>query len=213
MTPNAGPGRLIYVIGASGAGKDSVISEARRRLGLNSGVAFAIRFITRHADAGGEAHISLTRQEFADRRAAGSFALDWDSHDLSYGIGHEIDHLLLSGRHVVVNGSREYLPIAAQRYPTILPVLIDVAPDVLRERLTMRGRETPGEIDARLSRAVAQADVDHPALTRICNNGPLAETVEVFLAAIGISETAREAGDGSNRSFPRPGEPARRSPG
>jgi ribose 1,5-bisphosphokinase len=184
-------GRLIYVMGASGAGKDSVIGEAKRRLGHNTHLAFASRYITRPADAGGEAHIAVRPQEFADARHTGFFALDWDSHGLSYGIGWEIEDWMATGMNVVVNGSREYLPTAAQRYPTILPMLIEVALDVLRARLTARGRETSANIDARLSRAMAQADVDHPALVRIRNDGPLAATVDEFLAVLGISETVR----------------------
>lgn len=191
MARNAEPGRLIYVMGASGAGKDSVIGEAKRRLGHNVHVAFASRYITRPADAGGEVHIALRPQEFAEGRGSGFFALDWDSHGLSYGIGREIEGLMAAGMNVVVNGSREYLPIAARRYPTVLPVLIEVAMDVLRERLMARGREMPAAIDARLSRAMAQADVDHPALVRIRNDGALAATVDEFLAVIGISETVR----------------------
>jgi ribose 1,5-bisphosphokinase len=178
-------------MGASGAGKDSVIGEARRRLGLDSGFAFATRFITRAADAGGETHIALSRQEFAARRATGFFALDWDSHGLSYGIGGEIDHWMQSGLHVVVNGSREYLPSAARRYESILPVLIEVSSDVLRGRLVARGREAPAAIEARLTRAATQADVEHPALVRIRNDGPLAETVDEFLAVIGVGKAVR----------------------
>lgn len=213
MAPNAEPGRLIYVMGASGAGKDSVIGEAKRRVGHKPHPAFASRYITRLADAGGEAHIALRAREFAEAREAGFFALDWDSHGLSYGIGWEIEDWMAKNISVIVNGSREYLPVAAQRYPTILPVLIEVDPAVLRERLTIRGRETPADIEARLSRAVAQADVVHPSLVRIRNDGPLGATVDDFLTVIGIDEAIKSAGGESNRSFPRPGEPARRSPG
>lgn len=189
-----GAGRLIYIMGASGAGKDSVIDATRRRLGHQCWIVFASRYITRLADAGGEAHIALTREEFAQARDRGFFVLTWDSHGLSYGIGREIDGLIRKGKHVVVNGSREYLPIAARRYPTMLPVLIEVATDVLRARLTARGRETAANIDARLQRASAQANVDHPALVRIRNDGPLAETVDEFLAVVGLAEPVGTAG-------------------
>ena len=218
MAQSAQPGRLIYVMGASGVGKDSVIIEARRRIGHKPHLAFASRYITRPSNAGGEAHIALRPREFAEARDVGFFALDWDSHGLSYGIGWEIEDWMAKTISVIVNGSREYLPVAAQRYPTILPVLIEVDPAVLRERLTVRGRETLAEIDARLSRAVAQADVAHPSLVRIRNDGPLAATVDDFLTVIGQTmigngESVKSAGGESSRSFLRPAEPAQRSPG
>lgn len=207
------PGRLIYVIGPSGAGKDSVIGEAKRRVGHKSNLAFVSRYVTRPADAGGEAHIPLRQQEFDEAREVGFFALDWDSHGLSYGIGWEIEDWMAQGINVIVNGSREYLPTAAQRYPTILPVLIDVDPDVLKERLMARGRETIEDIEARLRRASDHADVDHPALVCIRNDGLLATAVDDFLLVIGVDQAVISAGGESSRSFLRQREPAQRSLG
>jgi ribose 1,5-bisphosphokinase len=44
--------RLFYVIGASGAGKDTLLRYARVRVGGSGGVVFAHRYITRPAAAG-----------------------------------------------------------------------------------------------------------------------------------------------------------------
>ena len=52
-------GRLVYVIGPSGAGKDSIIAYARQRVSADRHV-FARRHITRPADSGGEDHIAMT---------------------------------------------------------------------------------------------------------------------------------------------------------
>ena len=49
----AGGGRLVYVAGPSGAGKDSVIEFARQHLPPGAKVRFAQRTITRPADTGG----------------------------------------------------------------------------------------------------------------------------------------------------------------
>lgn len=144
--------RLIYVVGASGCGKDSLLRYARARLGDDAGVCFAHRYITRAADAGGENHIALSREEFAARCRAKLFALHWESHGLAYGIGIEINQWLAKGVTVVVNGSRAYLPMARQRYPELLAVNVEVAEAVLRERLLARGRETAEEVERRLAR-------------------------------------------------------------
>jgi ribose 1,5-bisphosphokinase len=144
--------RLIYVVGASGSGKDSLLRYARERLASNPSVVFAHRYITRAADAGGENHVALSATEFSARRRAGLFALAWESHGNAYGIGIEIHQWLAKGMTVVVNGSREYIPQAERRYPELLTVCIEVSPEVLQERLSARGREDRQAIAARLER-------------------------------------------------------------
>jgi ribose 1,5-bisphosphokinase len=143
---------LIYVVGASGSGKDSLMRYARERLCTVPGICFAHRYITRPAGAGGENHVALTEEEFTARCQARLFALHWESHGLRYGIGIELNQWLSKGVTVVVNGSREYLHEAWKRYPEMLPVHIEVGHDVLRERLLSRGRETPAQVEKRLER-------------------------------------------------------------
>ncbi len=150
-------GRLFYVIGASGAGKDSLMRYARQKLAERGGVIFAHRYITRAPDSDplGEQHVPLSEPEFEQRLRAGCFAMHWDSHSHRYGIGVEIDQWLALGLNVVVNGSRAYLAQARERYPELFPVLISVSLQRLRGRLVTRGRETAAEIEERLQRAAA----------------------------------------------------------
>ena len=176
-------GRLVYVIGPSGAGKDSVIRYARQLLGADRHV-FARRYITRPADSGGEDHIAVTPVDFDRHCAAGRFALSWRGNGHGYGVSTEIDLWLESGRHVILNGSRGYLSDAAARYPSLLPVLIAIDPAVLKQRLAARGRETPSEIEARVRRATELDAIDHPGLAVIANNGPLSEAGEAFVALL-----------------------------
>lgn len=145
-------GKLIYLVGPSGSGKDSLIQYVREELANSPYVQAAHRYITRPMDAGGENHIALTRGEFESRQAAGLFAMCWESHGNLYGIGCEVNHWLCKGISVLINGSRHYLPRAQVKYPELIPVYIDVAPEVLRERLESRGRECADERNARLQR-------------------------------------------------------------
>ncbi|WP_296659387.1 phosphonate metabolism protein/1,5-bisphosphokinase (PRPP-forming) PhnN [Paraburkholderia sp.] len=173
---------LIYVMGPSGAGKDSLLDFARTRLAAD-GVMFAHRYITR-ADGGGENHIALTDPEFEARSRRGLFALQWRSHALRYGIGVEIDQWLAHGCTVIVNGSRAYAGEALARYPQTRFVHIEAALEVLAARLAARGRETPAQIAARLARqapfdALAGASVD-----RIDNSGRLEDAGEVFVDVV-----------------------------
>lgn len=174
------PGRLFYLIGPSGAGKDSMIQHARQRCG-SAPVHFAHRYITRPATAGGEHHVALSPAEFARLREAGAFALHWSGNGLEYGIGIEIETWLAAGLNVVVNGSRAYLGEAAQRFPELCPVLVEVAEEVLAERLMARGRETPAKIRARIDRNRALPPPDHSALVVIRNDGELAAAGEALL--------------------------------
>lgn len=145
--------RLIYVVGASGSGKDSLMSYARSCLANESQVVFAHRYITRAADAGGENHVALTQVEFDSRLRAGLMAMHWKSHGNAYGLGIEVNQWLSKGITVVVNGSREYLETAAQRYPELMSVWVEVTKEVLRTRLLARGRESAQEIEKRLARS------------------------------------------------------------
>ncbi len=169
------PGKLFYIVGASGAGKDSIMSQVRRTLPAQANVLFAHRYITRAADAGGENHVAISPAEFRRMQALGAFALHWESHGLCYGIGAEIDLWLEAGAQVVVNGSRGHLPTATERYGEKLQVvLLTVSPEVLRARLIARARETPEEIESRIARASAFS-IEHPRLTILANDGPIAE--------------------------------------
>lgn len=174
-------GNLIYVVGPSGAGKDSVLKAVRAQ--APAGLWFAHRYITRPADDASENHVALSPAEFAARHAAGAFALDWQANGLSYGIGREIDGWLAEGARVVVNGSRAALPQAAARYPALLPVLVTADAKTLEARLRARGRESAESVAARLARLADRAP-EHPALVTIVNDGALETAVQRFLVAI-----------------------------
>lgn len=175
--------RLIYVMGASGSGKDSLMRYSRKKLAKHPNIVFAHRYITRPADAGGENHVSLSPDEFASRAAAGLFAFHWQSHGHQYGIGIEIDQWLASGATVIVNGSREYLPHVSDRYHNVVPLLIEVSPDVLRERLQSRGRETRDQVEKRLQRHQVLASACVGCL-KVNNDGQLHEGGDAFIGLI-----------------------------
>ena len=176
---------LFYVIGASGSGKDSLIQYARTHIPENHQTVFAHRYITRPAEAGGENHIALDEKEFFTRQNMGCFAMAWYSHETHYGIGIEINQWLGKGLNVVMNGSRGYLKYAAQQYREIKPILISVRPEVLRQRLELRGRETSEQIDRRLVQACKlETQVSHPQLIKVENNGLLESAGKSLISAI-----------------------------
>jgi ribose 1,5-bisphosphokinase len=147
---------LFYVIGPSGAGKDALMNAARQALD-GEAIAFAHRYITRPASAGGENFIGLTPAEFAVRDTKGLFWLTWASHELHYAVGREVLTWLTSGVTVVVNGSRAHLAqVQAQcdlAAIPLIPVWVHCDALILAQRLRSRGRESETQIAERLLRA------------------------------------------------------------
>lgn len=175
-------GRLIYVVGPSGAGKDSVIDYACARIPPDAGVVFARRTVTRPADASGEGHIAVSPAEFDAQQASGAFAMHWQANGHSYGIGREVRDWLAAGRTVVVSGSRAHLPQARAEFPGIEVVQVSAPPGMLRERLLSRGREDPTRVRQRLARGAELALPEASAALHIANDGVLAHAGEPLLA-------------------------------
>ncbi|WP_232023539.1 phosphonate metabolism protein/1,5-bisphosphokinase (PRPP-forming) PhnN [Thiomicrorhabdus aquaedulcis] len=177
-------GRLFYVLGASGVGKDSLLRYARPFLS-QSNVLFAHRYITRAVQINDENHVSLSEDEFLNRQQKGCFMFAWHSHNLHYGIGIEVQDWLNLGCDVVINGSREYFNHAIERYPELIPVLISASLTILEQRLIARGRESLEQIHQRLQGALSYQNLSHPKLITINNNNLLEQAgkqlVEVLL--------------------------------
>ncbi len=146
-------GRLIYLIGPSGAGKDSVLAWLMQHAEPQDRLHLARRCISRPGLDASEAHEALTPQTFATLRDAGAFAMHWAANGLAYGVRHAELAPLQEGRTVLVNGSRGWLDEARRNFPGLIVVQIKASPEVLAQRLQQRGRETPDRIAARLERA------------------------------------------------------------
>lgn len=174
-------GKLFYLVGASGSGKDSLLEGCRQHLKAQHGCFVAHRYITRASDVGGENHIHLSAEEFDMRADMGMFCMQWYSHGYCYGIGSEVDDWLSKGVNVIINGSREYLPIAMASYPNLVPVLVEVDETILQRRLTERGREDKDEIERRLQRHRQIVDSMPDDICRIDNNGELEQGIAALI--------------------------------
>lgn len=173
-------GRVFAVVGPSGAGKDTLMAEARR---LRPDLHIVRRVITRPEIKGGEPFEGVDREEFARRKAAGAFVLDWEAHGMLYGIPASIDRAIAEGRSVLFNASRGSLGRAWEEFPGLTVILITASTPVLAERLAARGRETREEIAGRLARAVYEIPYG-PPIRVVENNGTLEEAAAAFLAVL-----------------------------
>ena len=157
-----GPGRLILVIGPSGAGKDTLLNIARAACVANRGIVFPRRIVTREATSA-EDNRQLDHEAFQAALARGDFAVHWEAHGHCYALPRGIDDDVRAGRIVVANVSRTVVDAMRRAYADVIVVEITAPPEVLAERLAMRARGSDGAIELRLSRnidaAVAPPDV------------------------------------------------------
>ncbi len=174
-------GRLIYVMGASGSGKDSLILEMQRRFrGLP--LTAARRYITRPLSPESERHIPVSHERFEHLASSGRFALHWSAHGCRYGISVHSLRALERGVSVLVNGSRAAFDEVSLRYPDLIPVLVTAPLHTLRERLAQRKRESLVEQEERLSSALLPlpANVTGQWMIRIDNSGPLSDAADLL---------------------------------
>jgi ribose 1,5-bisphosphokinase len=176
-------GVFIVVVGPSGAGKDTVIGYAAERVSPEEGVDFVRRVITRPCDGSSEIHDTLADAAFDEAEASGAFALTWQAHGLKYGLPAAVDDAIENGRVAIANGSRGVIPVLRERYATVAVVEITARPEILAERLASRGRESRGEVLARLARAAA-VKLAGPGVVSIDNSGPRKIAGERFMAIV-----------------------------
>jgi ribose 1,5-bisphosphokinase len=179
--------RLVYVMGASGVGKDSVLSYARARL-AGTDILFAHRYITREPFDGDENFIALSPKEFSARRERGLFAFAWAAHGYEYGIGREIEEWLRRGATVVVSGSRAHY--REGRIGDCVPVLITAPGELAAQRLAKRGRE---DSMARAQRLARGGEISVPGAEIIDNSGPLAIAGEALVTLLRRRRAKRAA--------------------
>lgn len=180
------PGLLVLVAGPSGAGKDTLIAAAKSALAGDSRFAFPRRLVTRHAIPQLEDHDTMSWEDFA----TGDFALSWEAHGLGYALPRSVERDLANGRIVIANVSRRVLAPAAGRYNSAV-ILVTADPQTRAQRLAGRGRESAGEVAARLAREAADMDTGVAPAAVVDNSGALDDAVDAFLGVLrGFSSPA-----------------------
>ena len=147
-----GPGRLVLVVGPSGAGKDTLLGLARAAC-QGSGIVFVRRAVTREASAF-EDNEQISRDAFQQARMRGDFAVYWEAHGHCYGLPSGIDEDIRAGRVVVANVSRTVVEAMRRGYADVTVVSVTAPPEILAERLAGRARSSDGLVADRLSRTV-----------------------------------------------------------
>lgn len=148
-----GPGRLILVVGPSGAGKDTLLGLAKAACADDSNIVFPRRIITRQASVS-EDNEEVSAGTFEEALARDEYAMHWQAHGHRYALSRAIDDDIRAGRTVVANVSRTVIVAMRRVYAQVVVVSITAPPNVLAERLAMRGRVSDGRIEQRMARTV-----------------------------------------------------------
>jgi ribose 1,5-bisphosphokinase len=151
-----GPGRLVLVVGPSGAGKDTLIGLARRGCVDDGSIVFPRRVVTREASPF-EDNQQVSLDAFRQGLAREEFAMHWEAHGHCYGLPRAIDDHIRARRTVVANVSRTVVGAMRRAYADVTVVAITAPPEILARRLAARARSSDGQIEHRLRRAVDDA--------------------------------------------------------
>jgi ribose 1,5-bisphosphokinase len=148
-----GPGRLVLVVGPSGAGKDTLLALAKAACAGERGIVFPRRLVTREASSA-EDNAQLSPENFQLALARGDFAMHWEAHGHCYALPRAIDDDIRAGRTIVANVSRAVVEAMRRAYADITVVAVTAPSEILAERLAARARSSDGHLAERLRRAV-----------------------------------------------------------
>lgn len=148
-----GPGRLVLVVGPSGAGKDTLLGLVKTACADDRKIVFPRRLITRAASAS-EDNEEVSADAFQHALASGDYTMHWEAHGHRYALSRSIDDEIRAGRSVIANVSRTAISAARRNYLNVVVVLITAPPDVLAARLAARARASDGQLAQRLARTV-----------------------------------------------------------
>jgi ribose 1,5-bisphosphokinase len=151
-----GPGRIILVVGPSGAGKDTLIGLVRAACADDCKITFPRRVVTREASHF-EENEQLSGEAFRKALACGEFAVHWQAHGHGYALRGAIEDDVRAGCTVIANVSRTVVEAMRRVYANVLVVSITAPKEILEQRLAARARSSDGEIGQRLQRTVEEA--------------------------------------------------------
>lgn len=176
-----GPGRLVLVVGPSGAGKDTVLTAAKTACTGDPDIIIPRRVVTRPVNRE-EDHDSLGNWAFDTALQNGAFAFWWEAHGLKYAIPLSAEDHVRAGCTVVCNVSRGIVEDLRVRYADVLCVAITAPDDVLAARLASRGRDSDGPLRSRIERNSLYPGFSADAI--IDNSGAIEDTVSEFIALL-----------------------------
>src|ERR1700722_11294929 len=138
-----GPGRLVLVVGPSGAGKDTLLGLAKAACADDRNIVFARRIVTREASVF-EDNEQVSLEAFRQALAADAYTMHWEAHGHCYALPRAIDDDIRAGRIVIANVSRTVISATRLVYADVVVISITAPPDILAQRVAARRRASDG---------------------------------------------------------------------
>ncbi|MBI3352986.1 MAG: hypothetical protein HY036_10470 [Nitrospirae bacterium] len=170
--------KIILLVGPSGAGKDTLLKEAKDYFNENPKIHFIRRYITRRPSEF-EDNYFVDDTAFEVLRMNGYFISYWYAHHLKYGVPERELSQLNQEDIVVVSISREKVSDFEDRYgERVITLNITADREIIEKRLKNRNRENQAQIETRLQRM--DAPVKARNLIHFNNNQKLAVSSKAF---------------------------------
>lgn len=150
-------GVLVVISGFSGAGKGTIMKELIRRYDYQLSVSATTRR-PREGEVDGKDYYFHTRDEFQKMIEDGEL-IEWAEYVGNYyGTPKKyVEEQLENGKDVLLEIEMQGGMLVKEQFPDALLLFISPpSADILKERLTGRGTESPEEIEKRLLRAVEE---------------------------------------------------------
>jgi|SRR5712691_845570 len=186
-------GTLFIISGPSGAGKTTLINEARKQLepiGIN--LYFSVSHTTRNPRPGeveGKNYYFVPHQKFQAMADAGEF-LEWAFvHEQLYGTSKaEVVSRLHNGKDVILDidyqGAKQIAEDRELKERKLNVFIFPPSLDVLEQRLRDRGLNSDQEIETRLQKAIDEIDAAKEFYDYVIINDNLKVATECLKAAI-----------------------------
>jgi ribose 1,5-bisphosphokinase len=155
-------GAFVFVVGPSGAGKDTLLGLAQASLAGDPRFLFPRRVVTRPPSAW-EDHDTLDETAFGAAERDGS-SRSRGGRTARLRVASDTIEAARRGRIVTCNVSREVVEQGRSRLLNVAVVEVAAPPEILLARLAARRRPEDGDLDARVARSTELRPVS-PDLT------------------------------------------------
>jgi len=155
-------GTLYLIAGPVGSGKQALVDAVIEN---RPDIRRAPLIVSAQNSANGCVVGSISPERFLYLMRRDTFALQWDSEGIRYGLTHDATRQLRDGQSLILYCDTFIIDKARELYPDVRPVYITARMDVLRRRLTSMAYGSDAEIDMHLAQSDRMRPRDDTILT------------------------------------------------
>lgn len=168
--------KIVLICGPSGAGKDTLLKEAKFFFKDNKFVNFVPRYITRPPDVF-EKNFYICKEGFSVLKQNGFFLVTWETFGHMYGIP---KHFIKNNCVNFISVSRTVIKFFENNFDEVYTIFVTADFPVIYDRLKKRNRENEDMIKQRLQRYTLSCDAKNKIIFK--NQGPYEVVKENFIS-------------------------------